>query len=49
MRKFKTFLGPEIAARYTEPQLIALRHDMHEAAKLLLELWLEKKGFDKNL
>ena len=47
MREFKRFLGPRLAARYTPGQLVDLRRDMHEATKLLLELWREKKSRDK--
>jgi hypothetical protein len=43
MRKFKKFLGPDLARRYTGSQLVALYHDMHVAAKLLLDLWIAKK------
>jgi hypothetical protein len=39
---FKAFLGP-IAARYSDPQLIQLRSDMHAAASLLLDLYVLKK------
>jgi hypothetical protein len=39
---FKAFLGP-IAARYSDPQLVQLRSDMHAAARLLLDLYLLKK------
>jgi hypothetical protein len=39
---FKAFLGP-IAARYSDPQLVQLRNDMHTAARLLLDLYLLKK------
>jgi hypothetical protein len=44
---FKAFLGP-IAARYTDPQLVQLRRDMHDAARLLLDLYLLKKYPEKN-
>ena len=43
MRKFKELMGPDFVRRYTEGQLIVLRQDMHDAAKLLLAFWIEKK------
>ena len=42
LESFKAFLGP-IATRYTDPQLVQLRSDMHAAARLLLDLYLLKK------
>lgn len=48
MRQFKKFLGPEITARYTPGQLVDLRRDIYEAAKLLLELWQQKKSSEKD-
>jgi hypothetical protein len=39
---FRAFLGP-IARRYSDPQLVQLRSDMHAAARLLLDLYLLKK------
>jgi hypothetical protein len=44
MRKFRKLLGPAIVKRYTPGQLTALYYDMHAAARLLLELWIAKKG-----
>ncbi|HSU55812.1 MAG TPA: hypothetical protein VLT36_17285 [Candidatus Dormibacteraeota bacterium] len=41
LESFKTFLGP-IAARYSDPQLVQLRSDMHAAAHLLLDLYILK-------
>ena len=43
MGKFRKLLGPDIVKRYTESQLVALYHDMHVAAKLLLDLWVAKE------
>ena len=42
LESFKAFLGP-IASRYSDPQLVQLRSDMHAAARLLLDLYLLKK------
>lgn len=42
IKQFREFLGL-ISARYTDAQLIQLRSDMHAAARLLLDLYLEKK------
>lgn len=46
LESFKTFLG-SIASRYSDPQLVQLRSDMHAAARLLLDLYLLKKYPDK--
>ncbi len=54
MAKFKALLGPELTKRYTPRQLVGLYHDVRVAAKLLLDLWIEKKergdseGFERS-
>ena len=43
LESFRAFLGP-VAARYSDPQLIQLRSEMRAAARLLLDLYLQKKN-----
>jgi hypothetical protein len=40
LEDFKVFLGPAIASRYTDSQLLQLRREMHEMAELLLDFYL---------
>jgi hypothetical protein len=40
LQEFKELLGPEIASRYTDGQLLQLRREMYEMAELLLDLYL---------
>jgi len=42
MEEFKEFLGPDLAGNYSEAELTQLRHDMHELAEILLDLYCEK-------
>jgi hypothetical protein len=44
MEKFRRLLGPAIVKRHTQGQLVALYYDMHAAARLLLDFWIEKRG-----
>jgi hypothetical protein len=44
IEEFKKFLGPALAAKYTDVQLVCLQTEMREMAALLLEVWLEKAG-----
>jgi hypothetical protein len=46
MKTFRKFLGPELMKQYRPRQLPALYYDMHIAAKLLLDLWIEKKKME---
>ena len=49
LREFKVFLGPKLAAGYTDPQLLQLQRDMREAVALLLQLWLDRRAARKAL
>ena len=47
IEEFKKFLGPDVASRYTDAQLAGLRRDLHLMARLLLDIWIEKKGMKR--
>lgn len=49
LEEFKRFLGPELASHYTKAELARLYREMHEWAKLLLDIYKQEdleEGFD---